>query len=987
MPVEFLTQAERQAYHQLPDALTERDLRQHFHLSEADRTFIAGFRRVDNRLAMAVQLGLVRYVGYLPDAWPQRVPAEVLAFVAQQLPDPAVALTSYGTREAIRTAHLQAALKHLRWAKWTPLEETWLEPWLLERALEHDNERLLLELACQKLRQHQLLRPAIGTLERLVGSLAEQAHRETFCRLQPLLTQPDQLTLPDALLVPDAGLGVTRHRWLCQVATASSPRALNLALAKLQFLQQLGVPAWDTAGLHPNRQKRLARAVRSRRNTYLQRLSPEKRYPALVAFLRESLLALTDAVVELFDAYWEGATAKAHRELDTYQQRMAAAKDQALHTLGDAARLVVDEEQIPASELRARIYVVLSREALLSALEVTRTLLQPTRHSYLSFLGERYASVKQFSGNLLASLRFQHAYQADDFAQALGVVADQQAGRRRKLPEQPPHAFMTPTWTRYVVEADHQVRRQPYELCALATLRERLRSGDVFLNDSRKFATLDTCLIPAAEWQHLRGEVCQQLSLPTLPAARIQERIAELAALLPQVEALLRSGHDIFLDDEADQLVVPRLRAEELPASVTALQVEITRRLPAVDLTELLVEVDAWTHFAQQLHPLDGAARQAQHAPLRYASLLALGCTISFTDMAQSTGLDYQQLWWTAHSCLREETLRSATTQLVNYQHRQWLATYWGNGTLSSSDGQRFPISGAVRNAKALPKYFGYGRGVTFYTHTADYYAQYGSQVIAATERDATYILDEILGNETELEILVHTTDTAGYTDLVFALFDLLGLEFAPRLRDIRDQKLSRIKGLDLAYPALKFTGRVNPDYLARHWDELLRVAGSLKLGRVTASLFISKLQAYPRRHQLTYGLQEYGRLVKTIFILRYLLNQPLRRKINTQLNKGEQLHALRSWLWFGGDGVVRRKQEEAQQELVGCLNVVTNAMVVWNTIYMQEVIAQLRAEGYPIREEDLAHLSPARFEHINRLGKYTFPNQESVACYGLRPL
>ena len=54
-----------------------------------------------------------------------------------------------------------------------------------------------------------------------------------------------------------------------------------------------------------------------------------------------------------------------------------------------------------------------------------------------------------------------------------------------------------------------------------------------------------------------------------------------------------------------------------------------------------------------------------------YASLLALGCTIPLTDRAQSTGLDYQALWWTARSCLREETLRPVTTQLVNYQHRQ----------------------------------------------------------------------------------------------------------------------------------------------------------------------------------------------------------------------------------------------------------------------------------------------------------------------------
>ncbi|MFO0951183.1 MAG: Tn3 family transposase [Isosphaeraceae bacterium] len=99
--------------------------------------------------------------------------------------------------------------------------------------------------------------------------------------------------------------------------------------------------------------------------------------------------------------------------------------------------------------------------------------------------------------------------------------------------------------------------------------------------------------------------------------------------------------------------------------------------------------------------------------------------------------------------------------------------------------GQRFPVSGKVRMATALPRYFGYGKGVTFYTWTADQFSQYGTKVIPATVRDATYVLDEILDNETELSILEHTTDTAGYTEIVFALFDLLGLQFSPRIRDL----------------------------------------------------------------------------------------------------------------------------------------------------------------------------------------------------------
>ena len=99
-------------------------------------------------------------------------------------------------------------------------------------------------------------------------------------------------------------------------------------------------------------------------------------------------------------------------------------------------------------------------------------------------------------------------------------------------------------------------------------------------------------------------------------------------------------------------------------------------------------------------------------------------------------------------------------------------------------------------------------------------------------------MLDEILDNETELPIVEHTTDTAGYTEIVFALFDLLGLQFSPRIRDLGDQRLFRVDR-EKRYPHLgpRLKGWINRDRILRSWDDLLRVAGSLKLGWVTASL------------------------------------------------------------------------------------------------------------------------------------------------------
>jgi TnpA family transposase len=146
-------------------------------------------------------------------------------------------------------------------------------------------------------------------------------------------------------------------------------------------------------------------------------------------------------------------------------------------------------------------------------------------------------------------------------------------------------------------------------------------------------------------------------------------------------------------------------------------------------------------------------------------------------------------------------------------------------------------------------------------------------------------------------------------------------------------------------------------------------------------------LQAYPRQGQLTRLLQEYGRLIKTIFVLRYLEDGALRHRIRAQLNKGEKLHDLRKFLFFAREGVVSQQHEEGQGNQAACLNLLTNAVIVWNTVYMQAALDALRHEGYPIQEEDLVHLWPTRFAHVHRYGKYEFNVEAARVRAGLRPL
>ena len=150
-------------------------------------------------------------------------------------------------------------------------------------------------------------------------------------------------------------------------------------------------------------------------------------------------------------------------------------------------------------------------------------------------------------------------------------------------------------------------------------------------------------------------------------------------------------------------MLAPRA-ADKRPARAAALEDRITARLPQVELSELLIEVDAWTHFSDHfVHAAGAETLRPTLRPHLYASILAHACNFGLEQMAQSTGISYRQLAWCTTWYIREETLEAAFTNLVNYHHKLPLSQVWGSGILSSSDGQRFPVSGKNRHARVFP--------------------------------------------------------------------------------------------------------------------------------------------------------------------------------------------------------------------------------------------------------------------------------------------
>ena len=262
------------------------------------------------------------------------------------------------------------------------------------------------------------------------------------------------------------------------------------------------------------------------------------------------------------------------------------------------------------------------------------------------------------------------------------------------------------------------------------------------------------------------------------------------------------------------------------------------------------------------------------------------------------------------------------------------------------------------------------------------------TKVINATVRDATHVLDGLLYHEPDLRIEEHYTDTAGFTDHVFALMHLLGFRFAPRIRDLADKRLY-IHGDAKQYPTLPgmIGGSVNVKHVRAHWDEILRLAASIKQGTVTASLMLRKLGSYLRQNGLAVALRELGRIERTLFVLDWMRNVELRRRVQIGLNKGEAKNALARAVFLNRLGEIRDRSFENQRYRASGLNLVVSAIVLWNTVYLERAVQELRDSGKDVDDKLLTHLSPLGWEHINLTGDYIWRQSKQVEQGKFRPL
>ncbi len=291
-------------------------------------------------------------------------------------------------------------------------------------------------------------------------------------------------------------------------------------------------------------------------------------------------------------------------------------------------------------------------------------------------------------------------------------------------------------------------------------------------------------------------------------------------------------------------------------------------------------------------------------------------------------------------------------------------------------DGLRFVVPVRTINAAPSPKYFGFKRGITWLNAVNDQVAGIGQMVVPGTPRDSPHILDALLNLDGGVKPETVATDNASYSDMVFGLFKILGCNFSPRFRDLDDQRFWRASMPEVetgSYGPLEdiARNRVNLNKVTAHWPDMLRVAGSPVTHQVWAYDLLRMFGREGRPTPLGQAFAEYGRIAKTLHLLAVVdpVDDTYRHQMNRQLTVQESRHKLDRDVCHGKRGTIHQVYREGMEDQLGSLGLVLNAVVLWTTRYVDAAVAQLRAEGQEMREEDIARLSPLKHRNLKRPG------------------
>jgi hypothetical protein len=642
----------------------------------------------------------------------------------------------------------------------------------------------MFDFATAWLLQNKVLLPGATTLVRLVSEIRERANQRLWKKLAALPDSWQTARVTELLDIPEGQRTSPLEQLKKGPVTVSGP-AFTEALERYIRLRNLEFSRLNFTGLPAIQLRNLARYAGMASVKYIARMPQQRKLAVLTAFVKAQETAALDEAVDVLDMLILDITRAAKKTGQKKRLRTLKDLDRAALILARACSLLLDE-QADDAELRETIFNSIPKSRLAESVCKVNELARPQNNNFHDEMVEQYGRVKRFLPAVLRDLHFQAAPAGEHTLSAIHYLTELNCSKKRILDNAPEHIITGP-WKRLVYDAEGRIQRAGYSLCLLERLQDALRRRDIWLENSDRWGNPREKLLQGEEWQAQRVPVCRALGHPTDGHKGVQQLAVQLDETWKTVASRFEGNAEVHIchDGKHPSLTISSLEKLEEPTSLHRLNSRVRLLLPPVDLTELLLEIDARTGFTREFTHVSESGARAQDLHISLcAVLMAEACNIGLEPLIKHNipALTRHRLSWVKQNYLRAETLVSANARLVDFQSTLELAGRWGGGEVASADGMRFVTPVKTVNSGPNRKYFGSGRGITWYNFVSDQYSGFHGIVVPGTLRDSIFVLEGLLEQQTGLNPVEIMTDTAGTSDIIFGLFWLLGYQFSPGL-------------------------------------------------------------------------------------------------------------------------------------------------------------------------------------------------------------
>jgi TnpA family transposase len=960
----------------MPFSYSRKQLLEAASLTEEDLHAVRRCRGSHNWLGFSYQLGFVRLFNRFPAQQPFEIVDELVTFVSVQLEINRELISDYGSHRDAISDHQIRIRDYLKLRRFEEVETHDLEGFLFDEACRLEQTAALQARVQGYLKAQRILLPTESTLIRLIGEQRQQAraviHDQIAARL-PVHFEPAL----DELLRVSAGKKTSPLHRLKANPRNPSPRGMLALVQKLKLIEATGVLAIDLSWLNSNYQRALFHYVNKCSIDRLREVVQPRRNAALVCFLWQSYRDAVDQAVDMYDKLITGVHTQAEADLDEQLRQQRKTLRNSLATFKSLGEIILNDA-IADVELRTQLFIEIPRDKLAAQVEALDDWVTGKKSDAFYGVISRFSYLRQFTPAFLQVLDFKPETGGDHpCLEALALLKELNAANKRKLPTNAPTTFVPKALQRFIRDKEGKLQKSAWECTLLTQLKDEIRAGNLSVGYSKRFGRFDDFFISVEQWASLREGFFQRAGLPRDPAKvpeYLRRRLNDaydhfLASASGNPYATAdKNGWRLSVDPSEKLDAVSERQLEELKEW-------LAQHMRWIKLPELLIEVDNELGFTRHfMTPAQRQSRSVDDICTVLAAMMAHGCNIGLYTMAQLVrSIGYKQLKRISDWQLTEDAQRAALVELVSAISGLETSLNWGAGKTSASDGQRFALPRRILQRTYSPRIRDFA--LEFYTFLADNYAPYYAMPIECTDRDAPFVLDGLLYNETDLDLEEHYTDTQGYIEINFTAFTLLGKRFCPRIRGLQHQRIYRVDperdyGM-LTHLLERADSTINTAFLAEHWDRMGQFYASLEQGHTTASVGIKRLAGFTTKNHFYRANRDLGRLFKTEFILQYLSEPQLRRRIRRGLLKVDPLHALARDVYYGRRGRINARELHEQMNSCSCLTLILACIIYWQAREIDRVLNECDPEGNGINVSLLEHISPIEWENVVLYGEY----------------